>query len=207
MCHAISQTIYRMLNNCVELHNATFGQYAVQFQYHTLFLLSYYVHSTPRRQQWIIHLQSLPHAAGLNGHFAILTVMLMFLFMLCFPARLSSYGSGRLASCTGTKTKNFLWGRCPITKLAEVSSALVDLMYQIMIVKSYYMAEHCYRDRAKRWSLGCMNSHLAARGSKEAGFTQPRDNLLADPCTVTFSAWPVGLRWSLINEANSGDHI
>ena len=31
---------------------------------------------------------------------------------------------------------------------------------------------------AKRWALGCVNSHPAARGSQEAGFTQPRVNLL-----------------------------
>ena len=31
-----------------------------------------------------------------------------------------------------------------------------------------------------RWALGCVNSPPAARGSQEAGFTQPMD--LADPC-------------------------
>ena len=36
---------------------------------------------------------------------------------------------------------------------------------------------------AKRWALGCVNSHPAARGSQVAGFTQPRVPLLADPCT------------------------
>ena len=35
---------------------------------------------------------------------------------------------------------------------------------------------------AKRWALGCVNSPSAARGSEEAGFTQPRPHLLADPC-------------------------
>ena len=39
-----------------------------------------------------------------------------------------------------------------------------------------------YRDRLKRWALGCVNSPPpAARGSLEAGFTQPRAHLLADP--------------------------
>ena len=39
---------------------------------------------------------------------------------------------------------------------------------------------------AKRRALGCVNSPPAARGSQEAGFTQPRDHLLADPCTTEF---------------------
>ena len=34
---------------------------------------------------------------------------------------------------------------------------------------------------AKRWSLGCVNLPPAARGTQEAGFTQPRAGLLADP--------------------------
>ena len=38
---------------------------------------------------------------------------------------------------------------------------------------------------AKRWSLGCVNSSPAVRGSQEAGVTQPsRAHLLADPRTV-----------------------
>ena len=37
---------------------------------------------------------------------------------------------------------------------------------------------------AKECSLGCVNSRTAARGSKEAGFAQPRDHSLADPCRV-----------------------
>ena len=32
------------------------------------------------------------------------------------------------------------------------------------------------------WSLGCVNSRPVARGSQEAGFTQPTDHFLADPC-------------------------
>ena len=36
---------------------------------------------------------------------------------------------------------------------------------------------------AKRRALGCVNSLPAARGGQEAGFTQPRAHLLADPCT------------------------
>ena len=37
---------------------------------------------------------------------------------------------------------------------------------------------------AIRWALGCVNSRSVARGSREAGFTQPRVRLLADPCRV-----------------------
>ena len=36
---------------------------------------------------------------------------------------------------------------------------------------------------AKRWTLGCVNSLPVARGSQEAGFTQPRAYLLADHWT------------------------
>ena len=32
-------------------------------------------------------------------------------------------------------------------------------------------------------SLGCVNSHPAARGSQEAGFTQPRTHSFVHPCT------------------------
>ena len=34
-----------------------------------------------------------------------------------------------------------------------------------------------------------MNSRPAARGSQEAGFTQPRANLLADPCIDATQEW------------------
>ena len=37
---------------------------------------------------------------------------------------------------------------------------------------------------AKEWSLGCVNSRPAARGSQEAGFTQPRDHSFAQHCCV-----------------------
>ena len=37
---------------------------------------------------------------------------------------------------------------------------------------------------AKEWSLGCVNSRPAARGSQEAGFTQPRNHLIAHICKV-----------------------
>ena len=37
---------------------------------------------------------------------------------------------------------------------------------------------------AKEWSLGCVNSRPAARGSREARFTQPRDHSSAQPCTL-----------------------
>ena len=35
---------------------------------------------------------------------------------------------------------------------------------------------------AKEWSLGCVNSHPMARGSRKAEFTQPCDHSLSDPC-------------------------
>ena len=38
---------------------------------------------------------------------------------------------------------------------------------------------------AKEWSLGCVNSRPAARGSQEAGFTQPRDHSFAQPCIMS----------------------
>ena len=34
-----------------------------------------------------------------------------------------------------------------------------------------------------KWALGCVNSHPAAEGSKEAGFTQPRAHLIHHLCT------------------------
>ena len=34
---------------------------------------------------------------------------------------------------------------------------------------------------AKEWSLGCVNLPPAARGSQQAGFTQPRDHYFAQP--------------------------
>ena len=34
---------------------------------------------------------------------------------------------------------------------------------------------------AKRWALGCVNLRPVARGSQEAGFTQPRAHLIASP--------------------------
>ena len=38
----------------------------------------------------------------------------------------------------------------------------------------------------KEWALGCVNSCLAARGSQEAGFTQPRDHSFAQPCMLSY---------------------
>ena len=37
---------------------------------------------------------------------------------------------------------------------------------------------------AKGCTLGCVNSHPAARGNQEAGLKQSRAQLIADPCTV-----------------------
>ena len=34
------------------------------------------------------------------------------------------------------------------------------------------------------WTLGCANSHPMASGSQDAGFTQPRDHLIAHLCTI-----------------------
>ena len=45
-----------------------------------------------------------------------------------------------------------------------------------------------YRDRLKEGSQGCVNSRPAARGSQDAGFTQPREHFLAD------QRHPVGAR-------------
>ena len=39
------------------------------------------------------------------------------------------------------------------------------------------------QDWAKEYALGCVNTPSAARGSKEEGFTQPRDHFFAQPCT------------------------
>ena len=36
---------------------------------------------------------------------------------------------------------------------------------------------------AKEWALGCVNLRPAVRGSQEEGFTQPRANYFAQPCT------------------------
>ena len=33
------------------------------------------------------------------------------------------------------------------------------------------------------WSLGCVTSRPVARGSQEAGFTQPMDHSFAQPCS------------------------
>ena len=43
---------------------------------------------------------------------------------------------------------------------------------------------------AKRSVVGCVNSHPAARGSREAGFTQPRAHLLVQLCTVFLPCGP-----------------
>ena len=44
---------------------------------------------------------------------------------------------------------------------------------------------------AIRWALGCVNLPPAARGSLEAGITQPRAQLLADPSCTCFSFTPL----------------
>ena len=44
--------------------------------------------------------------------------------------------------------------------------------------------QHYREGPAKEWSLGRVNLRPTARGSPEAGFTQPRDHSLAEPCTL-----------------------
>ena len=44
---------------------------------------------------------------------------------------------------------------------------------------------HMYFYRTIRWALGCVISRPAARGSKEAGFMQPRAHLIAHLCKMT----------------------
>ena len=44
--------------------------------------------------------------------------------------------------------------------------------------------KHILQGSAKRWALGCVNLPPPARGSQEAGFTQPRARLLAESSTL-----------------------
>ena len=46
----------------------------------------------------------------------------------------------------------------------------------------FFLCKIVVQGWGKKWSLGCVNSRHAARGSQEVGFTQPRDNSLAQPC-------------------------
>ena len=46
-----------------------------------------------------------------------------------------------------------------------------------------FSLEYVDQPKCGPYSLGCVNSPPAARGSQEAGITQPRAHLLADPCT------------------------
>ena len=48
------------------------------------------------------------------------------------------------------------------------------------------MQQFAVQSRDVRWALGCVNPRPAARGSQEAGFTQPRDHTLAGPCSFHF---------------------
>ena len=54
-----------------------------------------------------------------------------------------------------------------------------------------------------RWSLGCVNSLPAARGSQEAGFTQPRVHSFAQPCTENPSYSDILLTVSLFGRQNT----
>ena len=55
---------------------------------------------------------------------------------------------------------------------------------------------------AIEWFLGCVNSRPAARGSQEAGFTQPRDHSFAQRCTshrkCAFCPFLLGPYWHLM---------
>ena len=62
----------------------------------------------------------------------------------------------------------------------------------VRIVKNR-MDPYSVQGSSKRWALGCVNSPPAARGSQEAGITQPRAHLLADSCTVLGFHTPPGL--------------
>ena len=90
---------------------------------------------------------------------------------------------GAPPGCTGT----------PVGKREETSWRNVDL---IMIFRDFcgLTNRFCHKwahdmlltwnqlqGRAKEWALGCVNSPPAARGSQEAGFTQPRANSFAKP--------------------------
>ena len=78
-------------------------------------------------------------------------------------------------------------------------------LLRVLIVEGYSVRLLAYRDlgmklvlmpamfheiqgSAKRWALGCVNTLPAARQSQEAGITQPRVHLLADPCTYMIYA-------------------
>ena len=57
----------------------------------------------------------------------------------------------------------------------------------IVTVKALYNDDlDGYYGSAEKYALGCVNSPSVARGSQEAGFTQPRVHLLADPCMDQF---------------------
>ena len=57
------------------------------------------------------------------------------------------------------------------------------------------MRNFCAEMREREWTLGCVNSLLAARGSEEVGFTQPRESSFAHSFIVAGQ----GLAFSLKN--------
>ena len=77
-----------------------------------------------------------------------------------------------------------LWARFsdedqdPPTTRAE----FVDSSEVIICVEEEF-SRAMYRDGSISWALGCVNSRLVARGSQEAGFTQPRAHLTAHLCS------------------------
>ena len=64
--------------------------------------------------------------------------------------------------------------------LGQFLTTKIDLLSGLS--KHWTIKIYCVQGWAKEWSLGCVNSRPAARGSQEAGFTQPRDNSFAQLC-------------------------
>ena len=66
----------------------------------------------------------------------------------------------------------------PFSQICQNTSYLLLLrhavLYMVTVIQSWAIG----------WALGCVNSRPMARGSQEAGFTQPRAHLLADPCRL-----------------------
>ena len=57
-------------------------------------------------------------------------------------------------------------------------------MYITLLLGFPFFCSRLVQSWAKKGALGCVNLSPAARGSQEAGFTQPRAHSLAQPCTA-----------------------
>ena len=57
--------------------------------------------------------------------------------------------------------------------------------------KHFWNSRDTVQGWAQEWSLGCVNSRTAARGSQKAGFTQPRNYSFAQPCILRISPNPM----------------